>query len=345
MKFFVNACTYTVCGEHETLSRITEWLLLEAENFGSAISVLTVTFHFPTSGRPRPSLKQDYIRFNKERLTLPKVVFRRNLGRVAIHIAGELVDGRDMEKFLEAVDRQPEGLRPRLSGRLFAAGVAEMNGALTLLRERLSAKDDFRLEEFLEHCRQAQDRLPATAKELTALVKRLENRVAQRQAVLSPWEKLGIDWRDFHPRAREILDEPFYWESDNEFSPHGNDTGADLLFSYRGWLRRDPTGDPIGFYQRLLRRWGYRADPTREQGQWVIDQAAVALAFAELKVRGKCRSAVASLATAAIERQRQQAIVAVDWPHREAKLRSLELIEAKLPASGSPGASPNATRK
>ena len=268
MKFFVNTCTYTVFGEHETLSLIPEWLLPEAEDFGSAISELTVTFHFPTSGRPRPSLKQDYASFNKERLTLPKIVFRRDRGRVAIDIASELVDGRDMERFLEAVDRRPEGLRPRLSGRLFAAGVAEMNGALTLLRERLTAKDDFRVEAFLAHCRQAQARLPATAKELTALVKRLENREAQRQAALSPWEKLGIDWRDFHPGAREILDEPFYWESDNDFSPHGNDTGADLLFSYRGWLRRDPTGDPIGFYQRLLRRWAIAPIPpaSRDNG-------------------------------------------------------------------------------
>jgi uncharacterized protein YfeS len=334
LKFFVTACTYAVFGEEDTFSLIPEFLLAGANDFGPAITELTVTFHFPTSGRPRRYLKQDYAIFIKKRLTLPKVVFRRNRGQVAIDVASELVDGKDMEKFSEEVDRHPEGLRPRLSGRLFAGGVAETNGALTLLRERLTAKDDFRLEAFLAHCRQAQAKLPSTPKELTALVKHLENREVQRRASLSPWEKLDIDWRDFHPDARETLDEPFYWKSDNNFSPHGNDTGADLLFSYRGWLRRDPAGDPIGFYQRLLRRWGYRADPAREQGQWVIDEAAIALAFAELKLRGDCRPAVTSLARAAIRRQRQQALAAVDWPHRDDRLRSLELIEAKLPAGG-----------
>ena len=111
----------------------------------------------------------------------------------------------------------------------------------------------------------------------------------------------------------------------------GTTPGPTCSVPYRGWLRRDPAGDPIGFYQRLVRRWGYRADPAGEQGQWVIDEAAVTLAYAELIARGKCRSAVASLARAAIQRQRQQALAAVDWPHRDARLRSLELIEAKLP--------------
>jgi len=334
MKFFVNACTYNSFGEADTLSLIPEFLLAGANDFGPAITELTVTFHFPTSGRPRRSLKQDYASFNKQRLTLPKVVFRRNRGQAAIDIASELVDGKDMEKFFEEVCRHPEGLRPRLSGRLFAAGIAEINGALTLLRQRLTAKDDFHLEAFLAHCRQAQARLPATVKELTALVKRLEKRELQRREALSPWEKLDIDWRDFHPDAREFLDEPFYWESDNDFAPHGNDTGADLLFSYRGWLKRDPAGNPIAFYERLLRRWGFRADPTREQGRHVHDEAAVALAFAELKLRGKCRPAVAALAQAAMQRQRQEALAAVQWPHRAERLRSLELLEAKLPARG-----------
>jgi uncharacterized protein YfeS len=328
MQFLVNACTYNILGDDETLSLIPQFLLAGAEDFGPAISELTVTFHFPTSGRPRRGLAQDYAAFQAKRRSLPKVVFRRTNGQAAIEIASEL------EAFLDEVDGRPDGLRAPLSGRLFAAGVAETNEALTLLRQRLTAKDDFRLEAFLAHCHQAQADLPSTAKALTALVKRLQKKEMERQAGLSPWEKLGINWRDYHPAARDLLDEPFYWDSDNDFSPHGNDTGADLLFTYRGWLRRDPAGDPLGFYQRLLRRWGYRADPARAEGQRVIDEAAVALAFAELKLRGACRRAVAKLARAAIQRQRQQALQAVDWPHREDRLRSLERIEAKLQGGG-----------
>jgi hypothetical protein len=66
----------------------------------------------------------------------------------------------------------------------------------------------------------------------------------------------------------------------------------------------------------------------------VEPKAAVALAFAELKLRGECRHSVAALARAAIQWQREEAIVATDWPHRGDRLRSLDLLETKLRTSG-----------
>lgn len=103
------------------------------------------------------------------------------------------------------------------------------------------------------------------------------------RAVMSPWEQLGIDWRDYHPEARTILDDPFFWDCTNDFSPHGNDTGADLLDDYRKWLKRNPTGDPGTFYRNLLQSWelppeGLQADLEEN------DKVAVAIAFAEIKL-------------------------------------------------------------
>ena len=68
----------------------------------------------------------------------------------------------------------------------------------------------------------------------------------------------------------------------------------------------------------------------------VMDEAAVALAFAEFKLRANCRPAVAELARGAIQRQRQQAIEAVNWPHKEERLKSLDTLEAKLPSAAAP---------
>jgi uncharacterized protein YfeS len=321
MEFYVRACTYNTYGSHSTLSLISDFLLGDADDFGSAVSELTVTFHFPHTGPPRRTLEQDFADFHTNRQSLPKVVFRRKRGHLSIDIASELLDGKYMEQ------------RRGLSLPLFNKGVAETVAALELLKERLTPKDDFNLHAFLAHCCKAQTRLPSTAKELASFEAECERRKAARNAAMSPWERLGIDWRDFHSDARKILDDPFFWDCSNDFAPHGNDTGADLLADYRKWLRRNPSSDPITFYRELIRRWGFPPEPSSDLERTVMDEAAVALAFAEFKLRADCRPSVAELARVAIRRQRQQAIEAVNWPHKEERLKSLDMLEAKLPSS------------
>jgi uncharacterized protein YfeS len=322
MQFHVMACTYNTYGGHSTLSLISDFLLADADDFGSAVSELSVTFHFPDSGPPRPTLERTFADFHANRQSLPKVVFRRKRGHLSIDIASELLDGEDWA--------QKRGS----SLRLFNAGVAETIAALELLKKRLTSKDDFNLPAFLAHCRKAQSRLPSTAEELASFVAERETRRAARDAAMSPWERLGIDWREFHPDARKILDDPFFWDCSNDFAPNGNDTGADLFTDYRKWLRRNPSGDPITFYRELIRQWGFPPVASNDLERTVMDEAAVALAFAEFKLRADCRPSVAELARIAIQRQRQQATEAVNWPHQEERLKSLDMLEAKLPSGG-----------
>jgi hypothetical protein len=318
MNFLVAAHAYNV-QDYGTFSMVPEFLLEQAGDFGGALSELTVSFHFASKGAARKTLGGLKREFEAARRKLPKVVFRRGRGQAAIDVASEFMNGKTLE-----------GSRP-LSLRLFKAALAETIGAIALLRGRLSAADDFRLDDFLAHCRRRQAELPSSAKDFAAQVEAYWAQSEAREAALSPWERLHIDWRDYHPDARTILDDPFFWEEDNLFAPHGNDTGADLLWSYRGWLRRTPKGDPLEFYERLLGRWGVRATRANEQFGSVRDEAAVALAFAELKMRAACRRGVVPLARAALGRQRQQALDAIKWPHRDERLRSLERLEAKLP--------------
>jgi uncharacterized protein YfeS len=320
MQFYVMAHTYNTYGGHPTLSLISDFLLGDTDDFGSAVSVLTVNFHFPHTGQPRRSLEQEFADFHTNRQSLPKVVFRRNRGHLSIDIASELLDGEDWE--------QKRGS----SLALFNTGVAETIAALELLKKRLTPKDDFNLPAFLAHCCKAQTRLPSTAEELASFEAECSRRRAARDAAMSPWERLGIDWREFHPDARRILDDPFFWDCSNDFAPDGNDTGADLIADYRKWLRRNPSGDPITFYRELIRRWGFPPEASSDLERTVMDEAAVALAFAEIKLRADCRPSVAELARIAIQRQRQQAIDAVNWPHKEERLKSLDMLEAKLPS-------------
>jgi uncharacterized protein YfeS len=318
LEFYLMARTYNCYGGHSTLSLIPGFLLTDAPDFGKAISELTVTFNFPTSGPARKTLEQLYTNFHANRSALPKVVFYRSREKASVDVASNLMDGSDWEA------------RRGLSLSLFKGGVAETLAALSLLRSRLKPKDDFLLDAFLSHCQQREAYLPDTEEALVELKRQLDERHAAIRAAMSPWERLGIDWRDYHPKAQQILNDPFFWEEANDFSPHGNDTGADLLSDYRSWLKRNPSGEPLDFYQSLITGWGFSLDASDETARSVIDEAAVALAFAELKLRGECRPKVAELAQQATARQRQEAIKAVDWPHREDRLKSLDLIQTIL---------------
>jgi len=318
MDFYVMTRTYNTYGGHSTLSLISDFLLGDADDFGSAIIELTVTFHFPTTGAPRRTLEKFFVSFHSNRELLPKVVFRRKVGQASIDIASELLNGKDWK------------LRRGLSLPLFKAGVAETVAALALLRKRLTPKDHFNLDAFLRHCGNAQSRVPSTEEALAALAKESKQRQAARYETMCPWEQLGIDWRDFHPDARKILDDPFFWNCSKDFAPNGNDTGADLLANYRKWLRRNPIEDPMTFYHAQIRNWGFPPQPLCDLDQTVMDEAAVALAFAEFKLRADCRTSVAELARKAIQRQRQHAIEAGQSPHQDERLTSLDMLEAKL---------------
>jgi uncharacterized protein YfeS len=318
LQIYLMSRTYNSYGGHPALSLVSELMMAEMPYFGPAVSELTLTFHFLTSGPPTRSLEQLYATFHRERLKLPKVIFRRSREKVSIDVASNLID-RDDEEFPR-----------RISLALLKASFAEILTALDLLLPRFKETDAFALDKFLEYCRRLQSSLPNTDEDLALLTARLDERKNARRSAISPWDRLGIDWRDFHPDARRILDDPFYWEEANDFSPHGNDTGADLLSDYRKWSTNHPSGDPLAFLRELVASWSFRDDSTDPMFRAISDEAVVALAFAELKIRGVCHPAVADLAKQAAKRQREEALRVADGPIRQDRLKSLELIEAKL---------------
>ena len=125
-----------------------------------------------------------------------------------------------------------------------------------------------------------------------------------------------IDWSHYHPKAKEILDDPFFWDCADDLAPHGNDTGADLLDDYRRWDKRNRTRSPLDFLDRLLARWDikpipwsvtdkeavrklHRDDPIALS---VCNESAIALAFAVLKMRAECAADVIQVALAGLAR-------------------------------------------
>lgn len=320
MEFYVMAKSYNCYGGHTTLSPIGDFLLRECPDLGDAIAEITVTLHFPSSGPPKKTLEDLLIRHNSHRATLPRITYRRAKRKVEIDIASQLMDGRDWRP------------SPRLSLPLFERGVDEIIGALSLIRKRLKSPDAFDLDGFLAHCEAARERIPVSEDALQELGAELKAADQAKRNAMSPWEKLAIDWDDFHTDARTILDDPFFWDCTNDFSPNGNDTGADLLEGYRGWLKAHREGEPVRFLESLARQWGYAG--LKEMDEDVRNEAGVGLAFADIKLRGRCDEQARELAMECLERQRAQAEAALGWPHREERLTSLKKIEAKLQQYG-----------
>src|SRR5665213_216966 len=76
-----------------------------------------------------------------------------------------------------------------------------------------------------------------------------------------------------HPKARERLTEPFYWNEGDENSPLGNDTGHDVGSCFRRWLRGKRKPNPTRYLRDEMRSWGVKdadwdlLDPAVLQGQ------------------------------------------------------------------------------
>ncbi|SRR5581483_3408177 len=295
--------SYDQHGGEKNLSLIAG--LLEQTPIAASLRRVEITIWFTTRRPPRKSLESVYDDFNLRIAQLPKVKFHRKKATLSIDYASSL---GPIEEVLP---------RQKTDYAFFAAALEEMQDVFSNL-------EPAQLAQWANAARLA---APASQDELESFAKSEEERKSHRHAAKSPWDLLGIDWEDFHPDARRILDDPFFWETANDFSPNGNDTGADLLHE----ARRDPRAhrDPIRFLAGLLRRWGVAsmiaAALAKQQREWddkdqtaitTHDEAAIALPFALIKHYGSAPRATIELAQKAIERQKS-------WPSAEKIVRKL----------------------
>src|SRR4051812_35428215 len=104
-----------------------------------------------------------------------------------------------------------------------------------------------------------------------------------------------------HPRARQLLTEPFFWSIADDGAPLGNDTGADTLAFYRQWRGEHPAASTQDFSRDILADWEV------EDADWLLldeallqealdeehysvltrDDFMIALAFAQLVLEGR----------------------------------------------------------
>lgn len=304
MEVLVQAQTYNTYGGSAIYSVVGDLLTIRLGDYGPAVSSIYLTAYLPSATRnPARTLEDLFDQFHGYLEKLPKVTFRRKLQRIEIGF---------LSQHFHAADN--DGWRPSVEKAAVAA--REVTDALKLLRKRIKKEDDFDVDQFLTEATDILNRGVGSQEELEAIQEQAQQQRKALYASKDPWEQLEIDWSQYHPKARKILDEPFFWECANDFAPNGNDTGADLLEDFRRWNKRNANKSPTLFLDRLLADWDIGAidwhitDASivrkleREQPipLSICNEVAIALAFAVIKFRGTCPPEIVQPALHALER-------------------------------------------
>jgi uncharacterized protein YfeS len=128
---------------------------------------------------------------------------------------------------------------------------------------------------------------------------------------------------DSHPRAREALVDPFFWDTADLAAPFGDETGREVLEAFRDFRVEEPRGNPLDLLVTLLARWEVAdaswdvidADEVQalgaddELGLLLRDEAVIALAFAQIVVEGRVEPEVRRRALLALTRQGLPALI------------------------------------
>jgi len=296
MKFSVSHRLYNSFGGHKSISLVADWLEYENSSFGDAIDEIEITIHFYHDGPARKSLEKRQEEFHKNLKTLPKSSFYRKKKRITLDIEGKFTTGYEIEKQRKPpIQIKPEWVRSAL---------ATIIEALPVIKAKIKSSDDFKIDEFESFLRTKLDTLPTSTAELESVSEMVSTRRKARYEKLDDWEKLGIDWDEFHANARDLVPIPFQWSVTDEFAPNGNDTGADTLRLFKEWNKENKSKSSIEFLSKLLRDWNVDVhDPyVDEYTTLTYFQAAVGLAFATAKIRGECDSELKALAISAIDK-------------------------------------------
>jgi uncharacterized protein YfeS len=330
LNFFTRS--YNRFGGNKHFGLIGKSLTRDLGSFGDAVEEIDVTAFFDPIGPPRRTLEQSYEDYKKNLPNLPKIRFYKTKRRLVIEYRSSLSEDEYQwnygpstpELILKASNELQEILR---------LGDAKLKGT------------GFDTRRFHEEVAALVERLPSATEGLEALRKELEQWRQDRIRQTDPWDLLDIDWKKYHPRARELLNDVFFWSLSDDFAPHGNDTGADLLADFRKWNKRNPQESAHRMVSQLMKAWGFqsldphevdealvlRRDQEHPHDSTVLDEALVAAAFAAIKLRGGCDPETRELALYAIQREAIRAANAAPaWEHADQRRMTLEKMRLTL---------------
>jgi len=289
-----------------------EFLNENIPDFGANPSMLFVRPHFRnvTGWIGFPQILEGY---NAHLSKLPKIRVKNKMKLVEIEYVSNTCMGDDLEggkynaepgfnvNWREDLERR----RHQYDAELLQRFCSELLEILPTFRKRLVKVDGFDFDSFLEWVALRFRDLPNTDQSLKEYAISLFSKPEEPKKAES-LDDLLIDWSEYHPQARETLDDLFYWDCVNEYAPHGNDEGADVLEHFKHWRKRNKTGDSRKFFERLMRNWGAIGKAEILQPSLYKDSL-IGLAFAHLKIDSACPSWVRDEALKVLRERKKDA--------------------------------------
>ena len=328
MEFSVFHRLYNSYGGHRSISLVSELLEYDEPNFGSAIEEFEITVHFNHGGPARKTLEQMQENFHNNLKTLPKCTFYRKKQRLTLDIEAKFTTGYEIEKNRKSpIKINPEWVK---------ATLVEIIANLPIIKLRIRKSDNFDISEFEEYLKHKLDTIPLDIERLEKIREVVASRRKAAFEKLDEWQKLGIDWENFHSSAKEIVPLPFLWSCTDEFAPNGNDTGADTLEIFRKWNSKNRKKSALKFLSKLLNDWEIDINNPYdgEYSSYTYFQTTVGLAFASAKLRGECEQELKEKAVSAIDTYLDSIAVDTKWEYKEEcqeKLKHSKDVILKMP--------------
>lgn len=260
--------------------------------FGTALKEIELTLQFASrpGTKPRQSLESRFSSFHSSLEAPPERRFTRKSGILKICTKADFAFAQDVFR------KVPMGKSKEYSHHAYDW----QRQVLGILATELEGcQDKFRASEFeflsfLSWVGKLPSILVSDQDIARKQVDEFRTRQFWARQTLSEWDRLGLDWDDFHPSARSIISDPRLWDCADDYSPHGNDTGADTLV-----LAQELIGELIkshdeghSLYERVWKQWGFVFPVTQNGASQIAEEThrefVVGFAFAYLKLLGEC---------------------------------------------------------
>jgi hypothetical protein len=247
--------------------------------------------------------------------TLPKRRFSRKIGKMALEVRGDIALDNQDKIYLINVTRD----QIRIAASMISSTLLKIKGTLKPadgvdLTEIIMAANALAARDWQSDEAMRKDLAVAFALD------------SARMAAMNPWSK--IDMTGYHKSARKILDQPSDWNQIDDFSPHGNDLGADILGDWPSLKRMR--------VEAVAKR--FEIDLTSDASGMDRIQLYFALAFGHVKKAGACPSDLALETLAVLDRDLAAATLNILDEHRATWLdrtaRYMQILQLMTTPSG-----------